>query len=58
MYYGFFGLLVLVADIFAIVNIIKSTAPTDKKILWCLLIAVLPIFGLLIWFVADGPRYR
>jgi hypothetical protein len=58
MYYGYFGLFVLVADIFAIVNIVKSTAPTDKKFLWCLLIVLLPVFGLIIWFVADGPRNR
>jgi hypothetical protein len=55
MFIGFVGLFILVADIFAIVNIVKSPAPTGEKALWCLLILILPVLGLLIWFVA-GPR--
>jgi hypothetical protein len=50
-----FGLIVLALDIWAIVNIIGSTASTGAKILWTLLILILPIVGFVIWFFA-GPR--
>jgi hypothetical protein len=52
---GILGLIVLAADIYAFVNIAKSTLPTGNKILWCLLIFILPVIGFIIW-VAAGPR--
>jgi Phospholipase_D-nuclease N-terminal len=55
MLVGLFGLFILVADIFAIVKIVQSSVPTGEKALWCLLILILPVLGLLIWFAA-GPR--
>jgi hypothetical protein len=58
MYYGYNGiggLLVLIADIWAIVNIIQSGAATDRKVLWTVLVIVLPVLGFLIWLFA-GPR--
>ncbi len=55
MFIGFVGLFIFVADIFAIVNIVRSSTPTGEKVLWSLLILILPVLGLLIWFAA-GPR--
>ncbi len=55
MEYGLFGLIVLVADVYALYNIITSGASTVAKILWCLLVLVLPVIGLVIWLLA-GPR--
>ncbi len=52
---GFFGLLVLVADIWAILNIVQSPASTGKKLLWILIILLLPVVGVLIWWFI-GPR--
>jgi hypothetical protein len=52
-----FGIIVLVLDIWAIVSIIGSSASTGAKILWVLLILILPIVGFIIWFFA-GPRSR
>ena len=52
-----FGLIVLALDIWAIVNVIGSSASTGSKILWTLLIIILPVVGLIIWFFA-GPRSR
>jgi hypothetical protein len=52
---GFFGLLVLIADVWAIVNVIGSRSSTGAKVLWTVLILLLPLVGLLIWLVA-GPR--
>lgn len=52
---GIFGLIVLALDIWAIVNIISSSASTGAKVLWILLVLILPILGLIIWLLA-GPR--
>lgn len=52
---GLFGLAILILDIWAIISIIGSSASTGHKILWTLLVLVLPVIGLIIWFLA-GPR--
>lgn len=54
---GLLGLLILIADIWAIVNVFQSRAGTGAKVIWIVLILVLPVIGLIIWFVA-GPRGR
>jgi hypothetical protein len=50
-----FGLLVVVADIWAVVNIFQSRASTGAKVLWTALILVLPVLGFVVWLLA-GPR--
>jgi hypothetical protein len=52
---GIFGLVVLALDIWGIINVLGSGASMGAKLLWILLILVLPILGLIIWFMA-GPR--
>jgi len=52
---GLWGLIVLAADIWAIVNIFQSRATTQAKVLWTLLVIVLPVIGFVIWFFA-GPK--
>ncbi|NHW59622.1 hypothetical protein HA378_31140, partial [Escherichia coli] len=52
---GLIGLIILALDIWAIINVLKSGAETGKKILWILLIVILPVLGLIIWAIA-GPR--
>jgi hypothetical protein len=54
---GFWGLIVLVADIWAIVNILQSGVSTGKKVLWTVLVVLLPVLGFIIWFFA-GPKTR
>ena len=49
-YPGLLGLLVLIADIWAIVNILQSSADTGRKVLWIVLVFVLPVLGLILWF--------
>jgi len=51
---GLFGLIILALDIWAIVKVLGSNASGGKKLLWILLILVLPIIGLVIWALA-GP---
>ena len=52
---GLFGLLILIADVWAIVNIAQSGATTGKKVLWIVVVLVLPVLGLILWFLL-GPR--
>jgi len=54
-YGGLGGLIVLVADVWAIVNIFQSGASTADKVLWTVLVVVLPILGFILWFFL-GPR--
>lgn len=53
--YSVLGLVILALDIYAIVKILGSGADTAAKVLWILLVAVLPVIGLIIWLLA-GPR--
>lgn len=52
---GLVGLIILALDIWAIINVLKSSAETGMKIIWVLLILLLPVLGLIIWAIA-GPR--
>lgn len=58
MYYdGLWGLLVLIADIWAIVSVTQSGASTGNKVLWIVIIIVLPVIGFLLWLLL-GPKSR
>ena len=48
------GLLQLALAIYAIVMIIQSSAETLHKVLWVLLVLILPLVGLIIWALM-GP---
>ena len=52
---GIGGFILLVLDIWAIVSIIGSGASTGKKVLWVVLVVLLPLLGFLIWLLA-GPK--
>ena len=54
-YSGLFGLLVLAGDVWAIINILQSRADNLKKLIWVLVVLLLPLLGLIIWYFA-GPR--
>jgi succinate dehydrogenase/fumarate reductase cytochrome b subunit len=49
------GILVLIADVWAIVNIFQSSAQTTRKVVWTVLVILLPVLGFLLWFFL-GPR--
>ena len=52
---GILGLILLIVDVWAIVKTVQSKASTGKKVLWVVVILVLPILGLLLWFLM-GPK--
>ena len=54
-YGGIWGLLVLIADIWAIVNIVQSGVKTELKLLWVAIVALLPVIGVVLWYFI-GPK--
>jgi hypothetical protein len=52
---GLFGLLLLVADIWAIVKTVQSGASTGAKVFWIILILILPLLGFILWLI-FGPK--
>ncbi|WP_259754095.1 PLD nuclease N-terminal domain-containing protein [Pseudomonas sp. GCEP-101] len=52
---GLISLIIFALDIWAIINVVKSNAEMGLKIVWILVIVILPVLGLIIWAVA-GPR--
>jgi len=50
-----FGVLVLIGDVWAIINIAQSSASNEKKALWIVLVVLLPLVGLILWYFL-GPR--
>ncbi len=48
------SLVIIVANIYAILKIAQSTAPTVHKTVWIALVILLPILGVIAWFFA-GP---
>jgi hypothetical protein len=54
-YQGLFGLVVLIADVWAIVNVFQSSADTGGKVLWTVLVIILPVLGFILWYFL-GPK--
>jgi hypothetical protein len=55
--YSIIGLVILVLDIIALVSLLQSGADTATKILWALLIILLPALGMILYFLM-GPGRR
>jgi len=51
---GIGGLIILIADIYAIVMILQSSVESFEKLVWSLVVFFLPLIGLIIWYFA-GP---
>jgi succinate dehydrogenase/fumarate reductase cytochrome b subunit len=51
------GLLILVGDVWAIINIFQSPASNEKKLIWIVVVVLLPLLGLILWYFL-GPRGR
>lgn len=50
------GLVILVLDVVAIVECLKSSDPTGKKLLWILLILILPVVGMILYFLLGKKK--
>lgn len=54
-YNGLWGLLVLAGDIWAVINIAQSSVSNERKLIWILVVVLLPLLGLILWYFL-GPR--
>jgi hypothetical protein len=52
---GLLGLLLLVANVYAIVKTVQSNATTGAKVAWIVGILIFPLLGFAIWLF-FGPR--
>ena len=56
MFTGLVGLVILVLDIIAIVDLFKSAKDMGKKVLWLILILILPLVGMVIYFLLGRKK--
>ncbi len=54
MEYGIIGLLVLILDIIALVSIIGAAKPVGWKVLWALVVLLLPLLGMILYFLIGA----
>ena len=52
---GICGLIVLIADVYAIIQIVNSRVPTLNKVLWGAFVFFAPVVGLIFWYL-FGPK--
>ena len=55
MLYSLLSLLLFAAAVWAVVNIVRSNESTGTKALWIVLVLVLPLAGVVIWYLM-GPK--
>ena len=55
MRYSLWSVLVLIADVWALVNIMQSNATTGHKVLWTVVVILLPVLGFILWLLL-GPK--
>jgi hypothetical protein len=56
MYYGLTGLLILILDIYAILRVLRSSADSGMKLIWVVVILLLPLLGPILYFVLGSKR--
>jgi len=52
---GLLGLIWLIIVVYAIVKTVGSSAGTGSKVLWVVLILILPVIGVIAWLLL-GPK--
>ncbi len=50
MFFGLIKLIILILDIVAIYDCLKNPGSTGKKLLWIVVILLLPFIGMLLYF--------
>ena len=53
---GILGLIILVLDIIAIISIVQSGLSVAMKIVWVLVVLLLPIIGMILWFLIGNKK--
>ena len=52
--FGIFGLIHLAIWVYAVIQIFNSSANDGEKVLWIIIVAVLPLVGVIVWYLM-GP---
>jgi hypothetical protein len=52
---GIFGFILLICIIYAIVKTVQSGAGTGSKVLWIVVLLLLPLLGFILWLI-FGPK--
>ena len=52
---GLLGFILLILNVWAIVKVIGSSASDLKKVIWVVLILILPVVGFIAWLII-GPK--
>ncbi|QGZ30774.1 PLD nuclease N-terminal domain-containing protein [Stutzerimonas stutzeri] len=52
------ALAVAIADVIAIIQVWRTRIEPGRKIIWSLVIVLLPVVGLIMWLVAAGHLAR
>ena len=51
MEYGILGIIVLILDIIALVSILGAAKSVGWKVLWALIVLLLPVIGMIVYFL-------
>ncbi|KAK1659127.1 hypothetical protein BDP55DRAFT_733476 [Colletotrichum godetiae] len=51
---GILGFIVLVLDIIVFLEVLKSDRPVSHKVLWCLVVFLFPIVGMVIYWLFSN----
>lgn len=58
MLFGLIKLIILILDIVAVYDCLRSATSTGKKLLWIAVIILLPFIGMVLYFwIGKEPRY-
>jgi hypothetical protein len=52
---GFLGFILLICVVYAIVKTLQSRTSTGTKVLWIVVLLLLPLLGFILWLI-FGPR--
>lgn len=53
---GFLGLVLLICVVYAIVKTLQSGAGTGAKVIWIVVLLVLPFLGFILWLLFGPSR--
>ncbi|KAM3074146.1 hypothetical protein ACMFMG_003032 [Clarireedia jacksonii] len=51
---GVVGFIVLILDILVFIEVLKSNRPPSHKLLWCLVVFLFPILGLIVYWLFSN----
>ncbi|KAK7911995.1 hypothetical protein PG985_014476 [Apiospora marii] len=51
---GIVGFIILILDIIVFIEVLKSNRPPSEKLLWCLVVFLFPIVGMVIYFIFSN----